>query len=100
MVSGTKVPATSQQGEKDFIVDLDVFPPGYPQAWFYVFMNDLGTNEFGVPLGFEMIPLPPLHYNRTQKCLHGGHVPIEQQWASLPLCAGAFPVMDASLVSL
>ena len=90
--------APTQKGEADFVVDLDVFPPGYPQGWFYVFMNDLGTNEFGVPLGFEMIQLPPLNYNRTLKCLYGGHLPAEEQWASLPLCAGAFPTMDATLV--
>jgi cathepsin B len=86
-ISGTNQVASGRTGSVDITVNVLSYIPGYPTGMHYVFMESMGTNEFGASRGFKTIRIPSMFYDSTNRCVKGGHKPSTSVSG---LCADAF----------
>jgi len=88
-VGGTQVQCTGAEGTVTAEVGWYMLVPGYPEAFFYALIQNLGTNEFGASRGTKTVALPALYFDKTTKCLSGGHTP-GAAGVQNDLCPGAY----------
>jgi cathepsin B len=74
-ISGTNQVASGRTGSVDITVNVLSYIPGYPTGMHYVFMESMGTNEFGASRGFKTIRIPSMFYDSTNRCVKGPHPP-------------------------
>jgi len=101
-IGGTRVNIDQAEGSVTANVGWYMMVPNFPEAFFYAFVQNLGTNEFGASRGTKTIALPALYFDKNTKCLSGGHKPVAADVQN-DLCSGASwtpsPVHEPSPVS-
>jgi len=90
IVSGYNINIEKSEGVEEKTINLNSrLPKPYPSDyWAYAVHVANGKNEFGHDMGYKVVDLPPLVYDRSNSCYKGGYKP--GPWSSVNLCAGSY----------
>ena len=65
MIGGTRVPISAAEGSVTVQIRLNQYIPFRPKAFFYSLTKSLGTNEFGVARGSELVNIPAFFWDQV-----------------------------------